>query len=114
MKRAIVCLFGFLLFPSPAYALSCNQWYDTMDSFISESKQINGVLKSIKDDAPARCTYNRETRIPIMQRNLKVIRLFYGCNGQTGAAAKQTGVSIQRMLKRIVNDTSSKCAAAGM
>jgi hypothetical protein len=114
MKRAIICLFGFLVFPSSAYALSCNQWYATMDSFISESKQINGVLKSIKDDVPATCTYSRETRIPIMQRNLKVIRSFYGCEGQTGLAAQSTGASLKRLLKKVRIDTNFKCADVGM
>jgi hypothetical protein len=114
MKHVIACLFGFLLFSSSAYALTCNQWYDTMGGFISESKKIKGVLNSIKDDAAATCTYNRQTQIPIMLRNLKVIRSFYGCSGQTGKAAKETGADLQRILKKLVNDTASKCAAAGM
>jgi hypothetical protein len=114
MKHVIAYMLGFLLFSSSAHALTCNQWYDTMGSFISESKKIKGVLNSIKDDAAATCTYSRQTRIPIMQRDLKVIRSFYGCNGQTGKAAKETSVSLQRVLKKLVNDTASKCAAAGM
>jgi hypothetical protein len=114
MKHVIACLFGFLLFSSSAYALTCNQWYDTMGGFIAESKQIKGVLNSIENDAAATCTYSRQTQIPIMLRNLKVIRSFYSCQGSTGGAAKETGVSLQRTLKKLVNETAAKCAAAGM
>ena len=114
MVRVTICVIGMLLFPSSAYALTCNQWYDTMGGFMSESKQIKGVLKSIDNDAAATCTYSRGTQIPIMQRNLKVIRSFYGCKGQTGRAAKETGFSLQRTLKKLATETASKCAAAGM
>ena len=114
MKHVIACLFGFLLFSSSAYALTCNQWYDTMDGFIAESKQIKEGLSSIEKDAAATCTYSRQTQIPIMQRNLKVIQSFFPCQGPTGKAAKQTGIGIRRILKKLVDDTASKCAAAGM
>ena len=84
-----------------------------MSGFISEGKQIKEALSSIENDAAATCTYNRQTRIPIMLRNLKLIRSFYRCKGPTGTSAKETGFSIQRVLKKLVNDTASKCAAVG-
>lgn len=103
-----------LLFPSTAYALSCNQWYDTMSAFIAESEKMNAALGPISKDAAATCTYSRKTKLPTMQRNLKVIRGFYSCQGETGRAAKQTGASLGRLLKKLANETATKCAEAGM
>ncbi len=114
MNRAIVCICGYLLFTSSAHALACNEWYDTMSGFIAESKQMNGALSAIEKDAAATCTYSRKTKIPVMLRNLKVIRSFYTCQGQTGKVAKQTGASLQRLLKKLANETATKCASVGM
>jgi hypothetical protein len=114
MNRAIVCICGYLLFTSSAHALTCNEWYETMSGFIAESKQMNGALSAIEKDAAATCAYSRKTKIPVMQRNLKVIRSFYTCQGQTGKAAKQTGASLQRLLKKLANETATKCASVGM
>jgi hypothetical protein len=114
MKRLIACLIGFLLFSSSANALSCNQWYDTMSGFISEGKQIKKALSAIENDPAATCAFSRKTQIPVMQRNLKMIQNFYPCGGQTGQAARETATSIRHVLNKLVFDTASKCAAAGM
>ncbi|HUQ37642.1 MAG TPA: hypothetical protein VM144_14820 [Aestuariivirga sp.] len=114
MVRVIICVMGILLFPSSAYALTCNQWYDTMGGFIAEGKKIQAELKSLEKDAAAACTFSRNTQIPIMRRNLQMIRNFYPCGAPTGVAARETAASIRHVLQKLVNDTASKCLAAGM
>ncbi|MBZ0259897.1 MAG: hypothetical protein K8F90_04785 [Hyphomicrobiales bacterium] len=114
MVRIIICVIGLLLFPSSSYALTCNQWYDTMSGFIEEGKQIQAKLKSLGKDPPAVCAFRRNTQIPIMRRNLLMIENFYPCAAPTGLAARDTAVSIRHVLQKLVNDTASQCAAAGM
>ena len=114
MVRVTVCVIGFLLFPSSAYALTCDQWYDTMSGFIEEGRKIQAELDSLENDAAAACTFRRKTQIPIMRRNLRMIENFYPCGGPTGLAAWETAADIRNVLQSVVNDTASKCAAAGM
>ncbi|MEP7172718.1 MAG: hypothetical protein ABI705_04420 [Aestuariivirga sp.] len=113
MVRITICVIGLLLFPSSAYALTCDQWYETMSGFIEEGKKIQAELKSLEKDPVAICTFRRNTQIPILQRNFKMIQNFYPCAAPTGLAARETGASIRHVLRKLVNDTASKCAAAG-
>jgi hypothetical protein len=114
MVRVVICVIGILLFPSSAYALTCNQWYDTMSGFIADGKKIQAELKSLENNPAAACTFSRNTQIPIMQRNLQMIENFYPCGAPTGQAARETAVSIRHVLQKLVNDTASKCTAAGL
>jgi hypothetical protein len=114
MVRVTICVIGFLLFPSSAYALTCDQWYDTMSGFIAEGKKIQAELKSLESDTAAACTFSRNTQIPVMQRNLQMIQNFYPCGAPTGLAARETAASIRNVLQKLAIDTASKCAAAGM
>jgi hypothetical protein len=114
MVRITICVIGLLLFPSSAYALTCDQWYDTIGGFITEGKKIQAELKSLEKDPAAACTFSRNTRIPTMQRNLQMIQNFYSCAAPTGPVARETAASIREILQKLVYDTSSKCAAAGM
>jgi hypothetical protein len=114
MVRIAICVIGLLLFPSSAYALTCDQWYDTMGVFVAEGKKIQAELKSLENDPAAACTFSRNTQIPIMQRNLRMIQNFYPCAEPTGPAARETAASIRHVLQKLANDTASKCAAAGM
>jgi hypothetical protein len=114
MVRITICVIGLLLFPSSAYALTCDQWYDTMGGFLAEGKKIQAELKSLEKDAAAACTFSRNTQIPIMRRNLQMIENFYPCAAPTGPAARETAASIRHVLQKLANGTASKCAAAGM
>jgi hypothetical protein len=114
MVRITICVIGLLLFPSSAYALTCDQWYDTMGGFVAEGKKIQAELKSLEKDPAAACTFSRNTQIPIMRRNLRMIQNFYPCAAPTGPAARETAASIRHVLQKLANDTASKCAAAGM
>ena len=114
MVRVIICVVGLLLFPSSGYALTCDQWYDTMSGFIAEGKKIQAKVKSLENDPVAICAFRKNTQIPIVQRNFKMIQNFYPCAAPTGAAARETAAGIRHVLQKVVNDTASKCAAAGM
>ena len=114
MVRVTICVIGLLLFPSSAYALTCDQWYDTMSGFVAEGKKIQAELKSVEKDAAATCTFSRKTQIPIMRRNLQMIQNFYPCGAPTGSAARETAASLGHVLQKLVNDTAAKCTAAGM
>jgi len=114
MVRVIICVIGFLLFPSSAYALTCDQWYDTMSGFIAEGRKIQEESKLLENDAAAACTFSRNTKIPTMQRNLKMIKNFYPCEAPTGQVARETAANIRQVLQKLVYDTASKCTAAGM
>jgi hypothetical protein len=114
MVRITICVIGLLLFPSSSYALTCNQWYDTMGSFITEGRKIQAELKSLENDAAAACTFSRNTQIPVMQRNLQMIQNFYPCGAPTGQAARDTAVNIRQVLQKLAIDTAAKYEAAGM
>jgi hypothetical protein len=85
-----------------------------MSGFIADGKKIQAELKSLENNPAAACTFSRNTQIPIMQRNLQMIENFYPCGAPTGQAARETAVSIRHVLQKLVNDTASKCTAAGL
>jgi hypothetical protein len=114
MVRVTICVIGLLLFPSSAYALTCNQWYDTMSGFIAEGKKIQAEVKSLENDPAAACTFSRNTQIPIMQRNLQIIQEFVPCAAPTGPTARETAIGIRHVLQKLADDTAAKCSAAGM
>jgi hypothetical protein len=114
MFRITIFLIGLFLIPSSAYALTCDQWYDTMGGFVAEGKKIQAKLKSLEKNSTAACTFSRNTQIPIMRRNLQMIENFYPCGAPTGLAARDTAASLRHVLRKLVNETASRCTAAGM